>query len=197
MSRLIAIYSPAPQCGKTTIAKHLESLHGFTHLDFRGPIRAMVTDLLFSYRQGSLAEDTRMIRGTINSRFTQTTLPYNPTPEHLMNTLEREWGEQCIGPLFWVRFWYQQAKLQLENGRSVVCDDLRTPDQLAAVKRLGGEFWRVTRPGYAARPELDCRSLDGALDGQPTLWHHSIQNDGTIEMLNQYVDAVMRMEVAS
>jgi hypothetical protein len=197
MPRLIALYSPAPQCGKTTIASHLRDNHGFVQLDFSNIAKIMIYGLLFESREVVSTSSARRVDQMMSERFTQTDLPHFPTPAHLVRTLEEEWGDQCIGPDFWAELWYRRAKSLLESGASVVCSDLRNAKHLAAVKSLKGQYWRITRPGYAAKPTLDGRSSDGALDGLPLLWHNIIPNDGTEEMLLQYVDTVMSMEVVS
>jgi hypothetical protein len=191
MTKLIALYSPYPGCGKTTVAEHLCFRHGFTRIGFAAPLRAMVQALL---EYAGHHEDTAayLIRACKEE---PTALPYNVTVRHMMRTLGTEWGRTCMGPDFWVDLWRMRVDAAWSAGQRVVCDDMRYPNELAMVQRLDGEAWRITRPAIQPLPDADGHASDGALEQPKQLWHHYIRNDGTVEMLLQYVDECLKMEV--
>jgi hypothetical protein len=124
-----------------------------------------------------------------------TPLPYGPTLRHMMQTLGTEWGRNCIGPQFWSRLWSLRVLKLLNAGASVVCDDMRFPEELTVVQDLGGQTWRVTRPGHDLVPGVELHPSDGALEGIPIWWDHLIRNDGTPDMLLAYIDACLNTEL--
>ena len=187
--RLIALYSPTPGCGKTTIAEHLCRKHGFVRISFADPMRAMMRALLMQ------VTDPSSVAAAMAAKESPTELPYRPTVRHMMRTLGTEWGRTCIGPHFWARIWVQRTADMIAAGASVVCDDMRFPEELGSVQGLGGEAWRVTRPGHDPIPGVMLHPSDAALEGQPMWWEHLIRNDGTPEMLLQYVDTCLGMEL--
>jgi hypothetical protein len=189
MSKLIALYSPAPGCGKTAIANFLCEQRGFTRISFADPMRAMVATLLEECGYTVYAAE-KLLR---HDKEAKTRLPYTPSVRHLLQTVGTEWGRACIGPLFWSGLWKVRARELLDAGEDVVCDDLRFPEELDAVLELGGEAWRIERPGYEATPDEDGHASDGALEDYHQIWHQRIKNDGTEDMLLQYVDCCLRM----
>lgn len=86
MSKLIALYSPAPGCGKTTIANFLCEQRGFTRISFADPMREMVRTLLkgIGYSDGQVSEIIT------HDKEWKTALPYQPTARHLLRTLGTE-----------------------------------------------------------------------------------------------------------
>jgi hypothetical protein len=113
----------------------------------------------------------------------------------MMRTLGTEWGRNCLGPEFWARLWAVRAKRFLDVGMSVVCDDMRFPEELAIVQGMGGQAWRVTRPGHDPIPGVMLHPSDAALEGKSMWWEHLIRNDGTPDMLLAYVDACLNAEL--
>jgi hypothetical protein len=191
MPKLIALYSPAPGCGKTTIANFLCSQHGFKRVGLADPMRAMLRALLEDYGHTMCGAANFLAR----DKEKPTVLPYRPTARHMLRTLGTEWGRTCIGPKFWTEIWRSKVDEWLEDEQSVVCDDLRFPEELDAVLDLGGEVWRIERPGHEATPDEDGHASDGALEGYHQIWHQRIRNDGTEDMLLQYADCCLRMEL--
>lgn len=191
MSKLIALYSPAPGCGKTTIADFLCERRGFTRISFADPLRKMIRALLEDI--GHTRQDADVC--LVHRKEQRTQLPYGPTARHLLRTLGTEWGRTCIGPNFWADLWATKAGCAIQDGEDVICDDLRFPEELDAVLTLGGEAWRIERPGYEATPDEDGHASDGALEHYHQIWHQRIRNDGTEQMLLDCVDCCLRMGI--
>ena len=63
--RLIALYAPAPQSGKSTVAEHLEARHGFETVKFAGPLKDMIRCLLFDHCGISHAMTERYVDGDL------------------------------------------------------------------------------------------------------------------------------------
>ena len=67
------------------------------------------------------------------------------TPRYAMRTLGTEWGRDLIHPDLWVTLW--TASIADLRRFCLVADDVRFPNEVAAIHKLGGEVWRVNRPG--------------------------------------------------
>ncbi|NBT51514.1 MAG: hypothetical protein EBT12_08190, partial [Marivivens sp.] len=97
---------------------------------------------------------------------------------HMMQTLGTEWGRACIHPDFWVMIARAETQRILADGRSVVIDDVRFANEAAMIRDLGGELWRIDRPGVSYDGD---HSSEGGLDDITP--DRVIVNDGTIDQL--------------
>ena len=87
-----------------------------------------------------------------------------PTARHLLQTLGTAWGRERIHPRLWIELWEDRVQTLLAQGRPVVCDDLRTQEELAAIKALGGQVWVVERPQGAINDRATvAHATEGAL----------------------------------
>lgn len=171
-SRLIALYSPAPGCGKTSAA----SMLGGTRVSFADPLRAMVRSMMI---EAGIHPDAALRLLTIYKEM--------PIPElggrsarYLLRTLGTEWGRELVNVNIWTNI--AMAKVARTKGL-VVIDDLRFPQEREAILRAQGEVWRIDRPGHDANPE---HSSDGALE-YGYAWDCYITNDGTLASLAESV----------
>lgn len=158
MPKLIGLYSPAPQSGKTTLAEALHG-HGYRRVSFADPLREMVGALL--HWQGMDAvEATDRLRGARKAE---------PCPQlagrsarYALQRLGTEWGRQLMGDSIWVEAALARAHSLMRAGQSVVIDDMRFPNEAAAIRGCGGLLIRITRPGVAPPP--DAHASEGSLD---------------------------------
>lgn len=60
-----------------------------------------------------------------------------------MQTLGTQWGRQMISPDIWIAAWTAQASA---TGEPVIADDVRFPNEAAAVRALGGVVLWISRP---------------------------------------------------
>jgi hypothetical protein len=140
MSRITNIIGIAGYAGsgKSTVAELLIREHGFERLKFADGLKDMLRALGLSdgWIEGDLKE-------------TPSPLFLGHTPRHAMQTLGTEWGRQCIGEDFWVNYWTMRVKGRLASSMTskIVVDDVRYPNELAAVQRFSGRLWWVSRPG--------------------------------------------------
>ena len=165
--RLIGLYSPAPGCGKTTVA-NLFIEH--QSVSFSAPLKRAVWNMLddlglpgFRYVYGD--KETIIPEIGVSAR-------------HMMQTLGTEWGRACIHPDFWVMIARAETQRIMADGRSVVIDDVRFSNEAAMIRELGGELWRIERPGIDY--DGDHSSEGGLEDITPD---RVIVNDGSIDQL--------------
>jgi len=167
LPRLIGLYSPAPGSGKTTVANLLIE---HEHVSFAASLKRAVFNML---RELGLPGSHYVFTDK------EAIIPeLGVSARHMMQTLGTEWGRACIHPDFWVMIARAKAERIMADGRSVVVDDVRFPNEAAMIRDLGGELWRIDRPGVTYSG--DHSSEGGLEDITPD---RVIVNDGTITQL--------------
>ncbi len=169
MQKIIGLYSPEPQSGKSTVASKLEQ-RGYVIVPFAETLKLMLIPMLESLgydRHGAnylVHQAKQVVVGDAGVRV-----------RHMLQTLGTEWGRACIHPDIWVRCWKGRA----QQYSAVVADDVRFPNEAAMIKLLGGEMWRIERPGV---PHEHGHVSEGSLYDFDGFSRH-IVNDGTIDDL--------------
>lgn len=191
---LIALYSPAPQCGKSTIADHLVNEHGFTHLSFAEPLKAMTGTLLgfFGYSPQDAFHMTHVAKEAplpeIDSRITS---------RQLLRTLGTEWGRDCVHTDLWLRCWASRyLRLCAKPGAlRVVVDDMRFLNEALLMQRFDALLWKVERPGaensttHRSEGDLDRLKLLSDPENDFSVgFNHLFINDGSVDELLDAVD---------
>jgi hypothetical protein len=136
VSRLIiGVVGPAGS-GKSAVAKHLVTKYGFFRMRFAENLKAML--------KVGLGLSDEQIDGDLK----MVPLPEfgGCTPRHIMQTLGTDWGRRLIHSDVWVSAW----RKKLPGTGLVVVDDVRFPNEAAAIKSEGGFLWRIDRPGIEA-----------------------------------------------
>ena len=174
MSRLIALYSPCPGSGKSTAAAALHQ-EGWAVMPFAAPLKAMAAALLEAAGYGP-AEIEQIL--SVGKQKELGLLAGAPTARHLLQTLGTAWGRERIHPRLWIELWEDRVQSLLAQGRPVVCDDLRTPEEMAAIRALGGQVWVVERPqGEINDSATVAHATEGALAAAQ--FDRELLNDGT------------------
>jgi hypothetical protein len=157
---LIALYSPAPASGKTTLAEALWQ-HGYQPLKLAGPLKRMTAALL-----REIGYSAECIRDALEGSTKTTPIPElgDRTPRHLMQTLGTEWGRVCVADDLWLSLTIRHAQALRTSGVPVVIDDMRFPNEAAALRAAGATLIRIDRP-HTTNP--DTHASEGALDTWP------------------------------
>lgn len=184
--KIIALYSPAPQSGKSTVAEILATEFGYVRFSFARPLKQMLRALLLSARLPQSEIEERLF-GSMK----ETPIPQlgNVTARHLAQTLGTEWGRQCIYPDLWVDTMTARLQAHLAEGGLAVIDDMRFDNERMCVSHLGGFNVLVSRPSVA---HSTTHASEGGLDWVTNkgMWDDEIVNDGTLDELHA---AVRRM----
>ncbi len=183
MNRLIALYSPAPQSGKSTVATHLQH-HGFTIVSFARPIKAMVAALL-EYQ----GVDAEAVYEAVFGELKEVPMDElgGQTPRYAMQHLGTKWGRDTMGREFWAGIARRRIEIELKSGRGVVIDDMRFPNEFEMVGRLGGRTVKIVRPGAS---HSSGHPSEGALDDYP--FDRTIHNIGSLDQLFDMADMLAR-----
>jgi hypothetical protein len=169
--KLIALYSSAPQSGKSEVAKALDS----KVLKFAEPLKDMLRSLFRSVGYGET-----QIEAFLEGDQKDTPVPEfgSKTPRYLMQTLGTEWGRQLVSDSIWTDILAYRATFALAHGKHVVVDDMRFPNEFACLKSLGAKTVKVTRPGVVAKTN---HRSEGLLDGYQ--FDEEIINDSDLSHL--------------
>jgi hypothetical protein len=159
---LIGLYSPAPGCGKSTLAAGMRGF-GWQTLKFAGPLKAMLAALL-----REAGENEATISAALEGGMKNEPLPAlcGETPRWAMQSLGTEWGRGHIAADLWVRLFLLRAARLREAGTAVICDDMRFMNEAAAIRGAGGLLVKVVRPGaqtpagHASEGALDALDFD-------------------------------------
>jgi hypothetical protein len=97
---------------------------------------------------------------------------------------------RSIHPETLVRGWLADASILLDAGVRVVTPDIRTPLEVAILRRAGGMLWRVRRGETGLRGAVAEHLTETALDDlrDPDA---EIQNDGTVAELRSRIDDLL------
>jgi len=173
LPRLVAL-SGAAGSGKTTAADYLIEHYGYHRIKFAGPLKDMLYAIGLTHGE---------VEGT--SKQFPSDLLCGRTPRYVMQTLGTEWGRDLIGNDLWVNLWQRRVTAmaaERPDARFVV-DDMRFPNELEAVKQLGGVRIAVHRPVIAGA------GGDHVSESALPVDEHSklIVNDGDLAQLHHRV----------
>ena len=118
LPRLIGLYSPAPGCGKTTVASLLTE---HQCMPFAAPLKRAVWRLLDDLN----LEGFRYVYADKEAIIPE----LGVSARHMMQALGTEWGRACIHPDFWVMIARAETQRIMNDGGSVVIDDVRFPNE--------------------------------------------------------------------
>lgn len=183
---LIGIYAPAPESGKSTIAQHLCSAHGYTLLPYAAPLKRLVVHFLAEL---GLSHDTAFDYVHFNKHLVIPEL--GVTSRHLLRTFGTEFGRTCVHPDVWL--WaLNHAITQLPPGARVVVDDVRRYNEAVnLLERHHGFLLHLSRPGTT---DSSGHASEGELDAHLQLFDGFLINNGTIEELHAHVDGLLHVQ---
>ena len=161
-------------CGKSAVAKRFE-LHDFIRRPIAAPLKEMLKAMGVTQEQlwGDEKEKPSLLLG-------------GKTARHAMQTLGTEWGRNTIHPDVWIRAWAHTTPMD----KNIVVDDLRFPNEADHLISLGAYFVKVERPG--TEPTGTLHESEAYVDRLP--WDLRIVNNGSLDMLTDYVKAFMSQE---
>jgi len=200
---IIALISPCPGCGKSTVAKYLTQPQGRLEtlsvlIPLAAPLKRMLATLLGDFGIGQY-EACRYINGDWKEKPIPE-IPGTPTARYLMQTLGTEWGRNLIHEDLWVQAWKRKAT----RAQVVVVDDVRRLNEYNALP--GAQVWRITnkkalKTYRESLPRTFWHRLlritpkrnhasEGELNSVPV--NAEIANDGTLLELYAKIDELLK-----
>ncbi len=176
--------------GKDSVAEVLTGRYGYTRVAFADLLRSMAYALNplvgatptpdgFSWEEHRLASVVDDVGWDEAKK--------HPEIRRTLQRLGTEAGRDQLGRDFWVDQAFKTVIPLLNEGKNVVLTDVRFPNEIRAVREVGGEIWRVDRPGYGP--------VNGhASEAEWTKVHPEVivRNDGEMEDLRARVGVLVR-----
>ena len=174
-NRLIGL-SGFAQVGKDSVASILGE-HGFKRVSFADPLRAAMYTLDPIVRADTYGR-TYGLREVIDDIGWDEAKTRIPEVRRLLQVFGTEVGRQMLGKSIWVDL----AKKKIGTTGKYIITDVRFPDEVIAIRDLGGSLYKVVRPGYAP---VNQHISDVGLPDQ--LFDGDIFNTGSLEDLRTTV----------
>lgn len=133
--RLIA-FTGLKGSGKDTAAEALGQ--EFVNIKMAGALKHMLRSLL-EYQGARSSIIHRMLEGDLKE--VPTGFFGGRTPRHAMQTIGTEWGRRLMADDIWIKI----TENVVAQHPFVVISDIRFPNEIDMVRRLGGQVYRVER----------------------------------------------------
>lgn len=178
MSPIIIGLAGPMRSGKSVVAERLADLYGFERESFSKPLKDML-------RAFGLTDDH--LEGNLKN--TPLALLGGKTPRHAMQTLGTEWGRELIHPDLWALHWKARTADHHAHGLSVVEEGTRFPNEVEAIRALGGYVVYIDRPSELRNVSSEHVSEQGNLQ---ELADWTLYNGGSFDDLYENIDVLMR-----
>ena len=179
MNKLIGLYSPAPQSGKS-LAANVLARTSHRMMSFAEPIKRMGVEFFVSlgYKKDEAV-------ALVWAHKEKVVPEINATPRHVLQTLGTQWGRDYINQNIWLDC--MRYRIKKEESYGVVIDDVRFLNEAEMIKEMGGEVWKIIRPSVANK---ETHVSEGGLDDWDG-FDRVIENTGTIQEFRAKLDALM------
>jgi hypothetical protein len=145
------------QNGKTTLADYLIIEKGFAEVSWAAPLKNIIGMELLGLKY-------HQIYGT-EAEKEATDEFWGKSPRRLLQIIGTDCFRNLVHPDFWVKIGEREIQRLLDEGKNVVVSDCRFPNEIQAVRKLGGSSVRVVRLEHVA--EVDEHPSETALDTYP------------------------------
>lgn len=169
--------------GKDTAAKRLCVRHGFVSRAFAYPLKEAARNI-FGFTDAQLNGNLKEVVDEF----------WGKTPRKVMQLL----GTDCVRKIIDDDVWIKSMERAIKNprdlegtgainqGAGIAITDVRFPNEAHAIRRWGGEVWRIERPIAAVEAHVSETALDAFV------FDRVLKNPtGTIEALWALVDECM------
>ncbi|MFC4236181.1 hypothetical protein ACFOY8_13275 [Thalassospira xianhensis] len=180
-NRLIGVHGKK-RAGKGSTSDYLVSQHGYVLIKFADPLKDMIRVL---FRYFSLDEETieRLIEGDLKE--VPQEILRGSTSRLAMQKLGTEW-RRMISERLWIDIARSRIEKHLAEGKNVVVDDVRFPDEFDLVKEVGGVTCRVYRDTADEAAKSDTHASEKGLPSED--FDVTLDNNGTFEQLYAQID---------
>lgn len=185
MPRLIGLSGYA-QTGKDTVGQLLVQGWDFQRVAFADALRDMLYALNPIAWVDSQLGDYETVQEIVDAVGWDRAKVEVPEIRALLQRLGTEAGRNVLGEQVWVEAAHRKVQAAQFAGHSVVITDVRFPNEYAAIKRGGGQVWRIQRPGIQ---QANAHPSETALDG--CQFDVVVHNDGSYDDLARTVAGIL------
>lgn len=168
--------------GKSTTADMLTKYYGFKQLSFAEPLKSMAQVIVDLYDPGESIEDVK-----------DTFIPsLNVSYRTILQTLGTEWGRLMINKKIWLDMLIHRLfeAYHSQGCHNIVITDVRFPNEVDLVDRLGGMLMYITRDSQDNIIE-DTHASETSL-ALTRVADLTLQNNGTLTQLEETVKGAYR-----
>jgi hypothetical protein len=170
--------------GKDTVADHLISNYGYERVSFAAPMKEALYRLNPKITINGIP--SLPVKLGVDLYGWDSLKEHGPEIRELLQRFGTEVGREMFGEDFWVN----AAIDGIDDGSRVIVSDVRYPNEADAIKKLGGEVWRVVRPGFGAAND---HASEHALNDYD--FDQVISNSGSLGGLYELVDSKLGIKV--
>jgi hypothetical protein len=170
--------------GKGTIAEYLVSKHKFRNISFANHLKDAVS-AVFGWPRNLLEGDTeysRKWREDIDKWWADRLGLPNLTPRWVL----QHWGTDVLRKNFHNDIWIASLEYQLlgEKTCNFVISDVRFPNEIEMIKRLGGEIWCIQRGALPNWATIEYTNFED-LKRHMTIYHTDVHASEWSWILNK------------
>ena len=161
--------------GKDTVAGMLIGLHGYDNRAFADGVRQFLTQINPVLEDGHRLNE---IVGQFGWEYAKARTEVRRLLQVVGLEVRNFFGENC---------WVDRAMIGVSSSQKIVFTDVRFPNEAEMIKSLGGEIWRIQRPGIAP---INNHPSESAMDD----WQFDkmILNSSGVEGLKQQIAAAFK-----
>lgn len=128
--------------GKDTIAGYLMKQHGYQRYSWATPLKD-ISSMLFDWDREMLEGTTSDLREQreLKDDWWSTKLGKDWSPRYALQYIGTEVMRNGLHPDIWVL----AGQRRISNMQKVVIPDTRFPNEIKAIREMGGSIWRVSR----------------------------------------------------
>jgi hypothetical protein len=170
--------------GKGTVADYLVNKHKFRNISFANHLKDAVS-AVFSWPRNLLEGDTeysRQWRDEVDEWWSERLNIPNLTPRWVLQYL----GTDVLRKNFHDDIWIASLEYQLlgEAQTNFVISDVRFPNEIEMIKKLGGEIWHVQRGKMPEWADIEYQDFQD-LKRHMTLYHKDVHASEWSWILNK------------
>jgi adenylate kinase family enzyme len=180
--------------GKNTVAEHLMEEHTFTPVSFAETLKDAAASI-FDWNRDMLEGATAEARAAreVKDEWWSERLGFDVTPRYMLQFMGTEVMREKLHQDIWALSLERKLSKELANTwMDFVISDVRFPNEVAMIRRLGGKIWHVRRgdlPTWFGTDPADVHESEKAWNNER--FDHVLYNDHTIEDLKRAVDKLL------
>lgn len=193
MGRQIIGLTGYARSGKDTVAKLLEP-YGFVRVALADGVREMALAIdpwIDAPSASDMPEEICRLSELVDQIGWEHAKGFTEV-RRLLQVIGTEAVRNIVGPDTWIKIAGKKVSDALAQDKDVVITDVRFPNEANWIHEIGGEIWRIMRPGVS---RANNHASEFGIDKLG--WDRVINNDGPIDDLDEAVSFAMGLKIAS